>query len=367
VVTSKDVVDLFAGPGGWDCDLPFAPLGIELDPAAIETRDAAGHRTMEADVADLDPLDFPEFTEGLIASAPCQAYSKAGGQLGRHDRELVLEALKRLARGEDCRLDLRPHLVDERSLLVVEPFRWALALRPRWIALEQVPHVLPLWRVIALALHEMGYATWTGLLHSERYGVPQTRERAVLMARLNRYGPVRPPEPTHQRFIPGLEAAPGDTLFGGLQPWVSMAEALGWSEDDLVGFARNDDGRINGALDIGRVGEQVLVRGRDLRPASAPAFTLTEKVRSWSRLVAGNQDRATVRRLDEPAPTVAFGHASASFAWDGTERVTPSEAGVLQGFAADYPWRGALTKQYEQIGNAVPPPMASRIIASLTG
>jgi DNA (cytosine-5)-methyltransferase 1 len=213
VVTSKDVVDLFAGPGGWDCDLPFAPLGIELDPAAIETRDAAGHRTMEADVADLDPLDFPEFTEGLIASAPCQAYSKAGRQLGRHDRELVLEALKRLARGEDCRLDLRPHLVDERSLLVVEPFRWALALRPRWIALEQVPHVLPLWRVIALALHEMG----------------------------------------------------------------------------------------------------------------------------------------------------------SSFAWDGTERVTPSEAGVLQGFAADYPWRGALTKQYEQIGNAVPPPMASRIIASLTG
>lgn len=108
-----------------------------------------------------------------------------------------------------------------------------------------------------------------------------------------------------------------------------------------------------------------------MRPASEPALTLTEKVRSWSRipstLVAGNQARATVRAVGEPAPTVAFGHASASFAWDGTERVTPAEAGVLQGFPAEYPWQGALTKQYEQIGNAICPPLAGKVIAELRG
>jgi DNA (cytosine-5)-methyltransferase 1 len=361
-VRATDVLDLFAGPGGWDCDLPFSPLGIELDDAAVATRDAAGHRTMQENVALLDPRDFPEFTEGLIASPPCQAYSKAGLRLGRHDRELVLEVLRRLARGQDCRRDFAHACHDPRSLLVVEPYRFARALRPRWIALEQVPAVLPLWDVIATMLANDGYGVWTGVLEAERYGVPQTRERAFLLAR--RGAPAHPPEPTHQRFIRGVAPADVDGLFGGLRSWVSMAEALGWNEEDLVGFPRQPDDRARGHLEV-RPG--VAVRGRDLRPASEPALTLTEKVRSWSRLVAGNQDRATVRSLDEPAPTVAFGHASASFCWDGEERVTPAEAGVLQGFPADYPWRGALTKQYEQIGNAVPPPLARAVIKELVG
>lgn len=358
----RDVLDLFAGPGGWDCDLPFAPLGIEWDDAAVATREAAGLRTMQEDVSMLDPRDFPEFTEGLIASPPCQAYSKAGLRLGRHDRDVVLDALRYLARGQDRRRELSYIAEDPRSLLVVEPYRWAKVLKPRWIALEQVPSVVHLWHVIATLLRDEGYSTWVGVLEAERFGVPQTRERAFLLA--SRSGKAHPPHPTHQRFVRGTPATPVDDLFGGLQSWVSMAAALGWDEEDLVGFPRAGD--TNGPQ-IEVDGQRL--RERDLRPAREPAATLTEKVRSWSRfpasLVAGNQDRATVRAVTEPAPTVAFGHASASFQWDGVERVTPQEAGVLQSFRADYPWQGALTKQYEQIGNAVPPRLARAVIAEL--
>jgi site-specific DNA-cytosine methylase len=35
---------------------------------------AAGHPTLQADVAELDPLDFAG-TELLLASPPCQAFS----------------------------------------------------------------------------------------------------------------------------------------------------------------------------------------------------------------------------------------------------------------------------------------------------
>ena len=74
-----NAVDLFAGPGGWDVgarELGLDPLGIELDDAACRVREAAGLRTLQGDVAALDPLDFP--CDLLIASPPCTAFSMAG-------------------------------------------------------------------------------------------------------------------------------------------------------------------------------------------------------------------------------------------------------------------------------------------------
>lgn len=221
-------LDLFAGPGGWDegiRELGIRPLGIEWDEAACETRRAAGHETLQADIAALDPAEFAP-CELLIASPPCQAFSAAGKGDGHKDVPLILHVARELGAGRDVRAEVVPQLADERSLLVVEPLRWALALRPRFVALEQVPPVLPLWRVFADAFRDLGYHVWTGVLSAEQYGVPQTRKRAILMASLA--GPVEPPRATHQAYEPGVPAQEVHTLEGTLLPWVSMAEALEW-------------------------------------------------------------------------------------------------------------------------------------------
>jgi site-specific DNA-cytosine methylase len=42
--------------------------------------------------------------------------------------------------------------------------------------------------------------------------------------------------------------------------------------------------------------------------------------------------------------------------------VTVRQAAILQGFRPDYPWQGTRHQQFRQIGNAVPPPLAQRVL-----
>jgi DNA (cytosine-5)-methyltransferase 1 len=48
----------------------------------------------------------------------------------------------------------------------------------------------------------------------------------------------------------------------------------------------------------------------------------------------------------------------------GCVRVTVEQAAVLQGFRADYPWRGSRSRRFLQIGNAVCPPIARLVAAA---
>lgn len=359
------IIDLFAGAGGWEeslrgLGLADDCLGIELDTVACATAQAAGHRRLHADVATLDPLEYQPI-DGLIASPPCQSYSNGGKRLGRQDIPEIVACAHELATGVDTRVAHRPLCADARSLLIVEPLRWALALRPRWIACEQVPAALELWTLFASLLGQHGYQSAAGVLSAERYGVPQTRQRAYLIA--SRDGQPQLPDPTHEAYRKGWP--PGLAL--DLLPWVSMAEALDWADDDLVGFPR----RADQANDILRL-DGIDYRVRGFRAATEPAFALTAKARSWTHLRQNARSGATWRRLDEPAPTITAGHDSGDRRWvasgeaaeagEAHVAVSVREASVLMGFPAGYPWQGARTRQFLQIGNAVCPPVGQRVI-----
>lgn len=390
------IVDLFAGPGGWSeglrilaPDLHATEIGLEWDAAACETRAAAGHATIRTDIAAYPTDVFNGKVTGLIASPPCQDFSLAGKRAG---------------------------IEGERGQLITEVLRWAEALEPEWIACEQVPPALPVWRDYEVELRRMGFYTWSGVLNSADYGVPQTRRRAILLA--SRSGPVGPPEPTHDR-------KPVPSLFGeSLAEWVTMADALGW-------------GRAAPSWTLTGKSDGLMAGGSGSR-----ATLRSEIERGEWVLNAGNcesQPNWAVRHINEPAPTIAFGHDSASWKWEyvvntgrawkkggtrddaqtvpasapapaptisgqtdawwfqrpattlvgsfcpdviagpgvdltrprqdrvGSVKISITDALVLQSFPADYPLRGSKTKQFQQVGNAVPPRLAAHILAKLTG
>lgn len=350
------ILDLFAGPGGWSEGLRLlsrSDFGIECDAAACDTRYAAGHATWKADLRTVGPDVFRGYhVEGLIASPPCQSFSAAGKRAG---------------------------LTDERGELVWLPMLWVTALRPEWVALEQVPEVLPIWRHTAQAIEKHGYRTWTGILNSAGYGVPQTRRRAILIAHLDRA--VTPPEPTH------AEEPGGESLFGGgRERWVTMAEALGWDGDGVDRPARTVCGDRT---------------PRWMYPANESTGNVVVVNTRQKSLKGGLRTEDYKRGVDRPSPTVTV-QAGAFWCWerpattvcadprlsppgyrgrpedynadggydgersmDNAIKLTVAEALTLQSFRPDYPVQGSRTKQFEQVGNAIPPLLAKAVLGQV--
>lgn len=91
--------------------------------------------------------------------------------------------------------------------------------------------------------------------------------------------------------------------------------------------------------------------------------------RTNSKAAGGGMTPTVPVPMDRPAPTLT-GKAGGQwvFRQDGrTAKLTPRGAMVLQTFPVDFPVQGTQTKQFEQIGNAVPPLLAAHVLAALTG
>ena len=341
------IVDLFAGPGGLDIAaeaLGLSSVGVEWDAGAYATRTRAGLLTVHKDVRECKPTD-PDFKDAnvLAGGPPCQTFTVAGHGAGRRALDTVLEFVQRLVdrdKWSNIAADL-DDLKDERTGLVLQPLHWALEaidnddLNPyHAIVLEQVPAVLPVWEAYAKALNDEYETDW-GVLRTEEFGVPQTRRRAVFIARrrvTNQSGqseqPLKLPKPTHQHYRGGKSHAvqQDDGLaMGDAVPkkWVSMQEALPERPAPFTVISNYGTG-----------GDP---KARGQRHSDQPSATVTGKI-SRNRVVG---------------PSGA------------DSRFTFSEAGRLQTFPTAYPWSGKDISQ--QIGNAVPPRLGMHILSAALG
>lgn len=328
------IVDLFAGPGGLDVAahwLGVPSIGIEFDESAVATREAAGLSTVFGDVSMWKPTDFTPAVNVLTGGPPCQTYTVAGNGHGRNALAHVIQLVRQLDDGliDGVAGEVAKHS-DTRTGLVLQPLIWALraieAGRPyEAIMLEQVPEVRPVWDAMALVLEDRDYGVDVGVLRTEEYGVPQTRRRAILIARHGVSNDnVQLPAATHQKYVgTALEADPALDVGNPLPRWVTMAEALDIGEPFVV------------VSNYGNGGDS---RNRGKRRHDRPAFTVTGKA-SRNRIVMSGGE--------------------------GSRRFGPMEAGRLQTFPDGYPWSGRDISQ--QIGNAIPPRLGTHVLRSLLG
>ena len=168
-------IDLFAGIGGFH--QAMTKLGgtcvyaAEKDKETAETYMKNYHIDALNDITKLDPNDIPQH-DVLCAGFPCQSFSKAGKQEGFGDVRGVLFF--------DIIRILKNH---------IERYGG-----PRFLILENVRNLVShdsskTWKRIKQELKDIGYNVIENpLIVSPHYfGIPQLRERAVILAVKNDY------------------------------------------------------------------------------------------------------------------------------------------------------------------------------------
>ena len=165
-------LSLFAGAGGLDIGVDRCGFktccAVELDPHCASTlrRNARGKEVWNVDIRALDPrrvtdsLDLQPGDVALLSGGPpCQPFSQTGKQSGARDPS---------------------------GGPAFEMVRFATALRPSAVVIEQLPRFLDtpfspsasMRDVLAERFDAIGYDTHTAVLDAVHFGVPQRRRQA---------------------------------------------------------------------------------------------------------------------------------------------------------------------------------------------
>ena len=203
------VLDLFAGCGG--ISLGFAAAGfsigaaVEFDPEAaashgLNFHDGDPSHSQARDITKTSPEQLAadlkvghpaEAFDVLVGGPPCQAFARVGRpKLREVDKHA--EAFKH----------------DPRAQLYIDYLRYVEAFAPLVVVVENVPDVLNhggqnIAEEIAEVLESKGYVCRYTLMNAAFYGVPQMRERMILIAYRHEIADtVTFPEPTHFIDLP---------------------------------------------------------------------------------------------------------------------------------------------------------------------
>lgn len=159
-------IDLFAGIGG--IRIPFDELGYkcvfssEWDKAACDTYQANFGERPAGDITKIAAKDIPAH-DLLLAGFPCQAFSIIGKRLG---------------------------FADTRGTMFFEIERILEYHRPPYIFLENVRQLVShdsgrTFKVILDRLDKLGYKVKWKILNALDFGVPQKRERVIIVGFLS--------------------------------------------------------------------------------------------------------------------------------------------------------------------------------------
>jgi DNA (cytosine-5)-methyltransferase 1 len=351
------VVDLFCGCGGLSLGLEQAGyvtvLSIDNDPWALEThRHNLPGTALDLDLSDPERVDsLVGLLEGvpidLIAGGPpCQPFSRAGRS---KIRSLVEDGIR-------PERDERTHLWQS-YLEVVE------RVKPAGVMMENVPDMalgddLTVLRVLTARLEKIGYDVDTRLLDAWRYGVPQHRQRLILIARLDgrplQWPKEQKPVTLREAIadLPALEGGTGEPEMRALAP--------------KSAFQKRARAKMNGRK---LVWDHVT---RPVRKDDLEAFRLMKPGTRYSELPEHLRryrsdifnDKYNRLPWDDLCRSITA-HMAKDGYWyihPGEDRtLTVRESARVQTFPDHFRFAGTRSHAWRQIGNAVPPALGEAV------
>lgn len=350
-------VDLFCGCGGLSLGLEDAGysviLSVDNDEKAVEThRHNLPGLVLNRDLSDSGQVDrLVSLLEGipvdLIAGGPpCQPFSRAGKS---KIRSLVQDGSRP---EEDTRKDLW------RAFLEI-----VSRVKPRALLIENVPDMalgedLRLLRTILGELDDVGYDADARLLDAWRYGVPQHRQRLIIVGRNDG----RPFEwPSEQKKVTvrqaigdlpalGRTTGKGEMAAGAARTQFQQRARKGMEGsrvvwDHTTRAVRDDDRE---AFKLMKPGTRYSDLPKELRRYRSDIFDDKYNRLSW----------------DEVSRSI-----TAHIAKDGYWYIHPAEqrtltvreAARIQTFPDRFRFAGSRSHAFRQIGNAVPPALGEAV------
>lgn len=355
-------IDLFSGAGGLSRGLEAAgyrvALAVDIDDWALETH---AHNfegvALQLDLGDPDVRDsivklFDGVDVALVAGGPpCQPYSRAGRS---KIRSLVNEGARD---PEDHRRELWRAFLDI-----------AERIQPRAILMENVPDMalgddMAVMRHMLARLETAGYEADARIIDTWDYGVPQHRQRLVIVG-VRDGGTFVWPEPLDRVT---LRDAIGDLPV--LDPTQEEVGSVVLAYDGpLSDFQRRARKQCD-AEDSGVIYDHVT---RTVRKDDLEAFQLMKPGTLYSDLPEElRRYRADIfddkyNRLDwDDFSRSITAHIAKDGYWyihpDQHRTLTVREAARVQTFPDHFRFAGSRSHQFTQIGNAVPPAVGEAV------
>ena len=338
---NRDVISLFSGAMGLDIGLEKAGLNVvigqDFDASCVETMKANGHNVLGGDIRAIMPEDLLAQTGLKIGEPfmicggpPCQPFSTAGKRLG---------------------------INDPRGSLFMDFIRMIDYIRPRFFVMENVKGIMsaPLKHipgaerdendpeqklgtvldVILSEFNKLGYKTVYGLLDAVNYGVPQFRERFVLIGSRD-FEDIFLPIPTHFQ----MHQNPA-------YRWKTVRSAI----EDLENVA----GECATLSEERKRYLQLVPEGGNWR--DLPNEIIPDAMGGAYK--SGGGKVGFYRRLSysQPSPTITTSPAQKATMLCHPRKDRPlsvKEYARIQQFPEEWVFTGTTASKYKQIGNAVP-------------
>jgi DNA (cytosine-5)-methyltransferase 1 len=253
--------------------------------------------------------------------------------------------------------------------------------RPRFVVMENVVGLATYKEgetinEIELVFQKLGYRTDWKIVNAAHFGVPQRRERLILLASLDNKFPISFPTPTHESAEPTIGfrdkqrmlLPPESNLFdqkASLSSAVTVMEAIG----DLPAIASGEASEEY--LPANHPYQRARRRSSDkvsLHYSTAHSAKMLEIIKHSGPNISyipkhliSSGFSSCYSRLDADKPAVTI---TVNFVHPASNRcihpychraLTPREGARLQGFDDDFQFCGNRSQIVKQIGNAVPP------------